>query len=272
MSENPRPRNKHRPGEQYPRIDDAYVFDGTSGLYKRKSNETENARRYDYEGRFRVSVARDWVIVALNVLTLAIVFAYTYYAKRTVEIMKESEERAWVQLGDNDIELTHPPKFDHVTRVGFGMPETNGTGMEVDFPLTINNVGTRIAKRYSVWAELVADTERHPENVPWGEWWKSVCSSASGNMQARGHPLLPGITHTTETAMIFFVPEQSQYIRSVYIVTCVTYREMNGDDHFTAITYCPSTFDEHPVKVLDNPEMFYDLKQTKFWACNHEAD
>jgi hypothetical protein len=279
MSPEPPQRNKHGPNEELNRIGDAYIFDSASGLYKRKSEETEDRRHYDYQGRFRVSVARDWIIVVLNVLTLAVVFAYTYYAKRTVGVMKENADRPWVQIGEDKMSLSKAPEFDHIEEVGFGRPSpVEGTMMEVVFPLPINNVGTRIAKRYSVWADLIVDTERNPHpSAPWGEWWEPTCKTAENNMQGTGvpnrsHPLLPGISNESSEAQIDFIPEQSQYIRTVYIVACVTYREMSGEDHFTAITYCPNVLGGHPVKVLDNPEMFFDLTETRFWACNHEAD
>jgi len=215
--------------------------------------------------------------IALSVLTLAVVFAYTYYEKRAADITKEGEERAWVLIGEDRLTLSDP-KFYHFRQHGFGMPDTDGFGMGVDFPMTVSNVGKKLANRHSVFAELVADTEKLPHwGAPWGEWWEHTCDIAEGNMQGTSEmsentPLLPGTTSKTASAVVDFVPAEPQYIRSVYIVGCVTYREMNGDIHFTAITYCPSTFNRHPTKVLDDPEVFYDRTDTTFWACNHEAD
>ncbi len=266
--------DERQPDKQLPHIDDPFVLDTASGLYKRKSEIGTRGSNYDDAQRdLRVSVRRDWVTVWLAIATLGVVLLYTYYSKRTVDVMKESEERVSIRLGDDKITLNSPPAFIRIRSFDLDHPKgVDGSAMEVNFPLVLENVGNRIATRYSVWSNLIADT-KGPAMAPWGKWWETACQTASGNMHGNSVPILwkplfRGVVHLDETASIDFVPSATQRISEVYIVACVTYRELNGDERFSAVMYCQSDLIGKPKQVLSDPDMFY-APNMKFWACNH---
>jgi hypothetical protein len=274
MSEDERRRNQGNTKRDLPRLDD-YSFDGASGLYKPKSSVTEERGQYDDQGRLRVSVARDRIAIWIASITLAIVAAYTYYSMRTVEVMKEGAERPQVLLGEDSV-TTKPAEFTLVLRGGGGITGLQkGTEMGVAFPLTINNVGKKLATRYSVFGDLIAETQDTDiGNMPVDGWWRQACGYARGNMEGprapSQTPLFPGVIKITAGAGTLF-PDKPQHIRRIFAVSCVAYREINGDEHFTAIMYCSGTGD-HPIKVSRDPDIFFDLGESTLSACQRITD
>src|SRR5450631_872066 len=80
--------NRHPPEKDKSdrNIDDTYVYDSASGLYKPQSHENEEERREKRRGRnsrlpFFANVRRDWLTIFFSAVTLVVVGAYTYYAK-----------------------------------------------------------------------------------------------------------------------------------------------------------------------------------------------
>lgn len=258
--------------------DDSFVFDSNSGFYKPKSCIPEE-RDHDGEGRLRVSVARDNIAIWISSITLAIVAVSTYYSMRSVQVMKAGEERAQIILGDERI-VTKPPEFIPVLQGGGGIKDLRpATTLAISFPLTINNVGKKVAERYSVFGDLIAETQDsgYIPMQPRGAWWKESCDAATGNMEGQGAPsqtpLFPGITKIMGHGSTDFLLKP-QHVRRVFLISCVAYRETSGDEHFSAIMYCPfEAVDPHPIKVFDDPDIFFDEGVfSGFMACGHATD
>jgi hypothetical protein len=104
--------NRHPPEKDKSdrNIDDTYVYDSASGLYKPQSHENEEERREKRRGRnsrlpFFANVRRDWLTIFFSAVTLVVVGAYTYYAKgqwhemiRAANAAKSAAETARLQL------------------------------------------------------------------------------------------------------------------------------------------------------------------------------
>jgi hypothetical protein len=292
MNEETRNDYKRHPKHQLPSIEDAYFLDSASGLYKRKSSEEKDHRTHDHQGRLRVSVARDWIAIAISVTTLAVVLLYTYYAKRTVEVSQEGQQRALIKVGDDEITLTKTPDFSSTGGPRDYPPSAPFSGfvMAVEYPLTIQNTGNVPARRYSVWEQLVLTPDRRPE-IP--NWWGVSCQIAENNMHGGlqyFRPFFPGTLHLpgyaqliTDLASFFnlsfnFSPNTATRLNDWGIVVCVSYEEMNGNVHHTAVMYCAmdGQFDNSSSKRidlkkgLDKPEVWY-APESRFTICDNDS-
>jgi hypothetical protein len=265
-------------------IDRAYVFDEASGLYKPRSDESTKERKAQQDNPdpscgLHVVVARDWVSITLTALTLIIVAAYTYYSAQTVSLMKMSEQRAWVKLGEEELTLATPPDFgpsggpkDYPPT-----PPFSSAWVGVDFPLRIENVGKLPAIEHFTWAELrfdTSDNDWQPYSFP--DWWVNSCQIAENDMGGGlppGHqPLMPGVTNLTETADGFIAGPAKHTLSEVFIIVCTAYRQMDGTINHSAIAYCPSQIEfDNPFRVLQKPEVWY-VPETVYWDCTNHFD
>jgi hypothetical protein len=70
MKCDPTHKNKHHPGGNLPEIDDTYVFDGSSGLYKPKSISEQEQRKgkqhYRIFGTLPVHIRTDWLAFVVS--------------------------------------------------------------------------------------------------------------------------------------------------------------------------------------------------------------
>jgi hypothetical protein len=86
-------QNKYYAHKELRSIDDTYVFDTASGLYKPKSNESEDQRHNEptqivYESPIQVRTGHDWISIVISVLTLVIIAIYT---NETAGILEASQ-------------------------------------------------------------------------------------------------------------------------------------------------------------------------------------
>jgi hypothetical protein len=83
MESYPTRRDEYQPNRDLPKVDDTYVLDGSSGLYKPKSiTEQDQRKGRTYRIHGAIPIRRDWLVIILSVLTLIVVGTYTEYARR----------------------------------------------------------------------------------------------------------------------------------------------------------------------------------------------
>jgi hypothetical protein len=75
-------RDKRYPDQELRNIDDTYVFDSVSGLYKPKTEEGQTQRSANERAPLDVSVRRDRVAIVIAIATFAVVALYTFYARQ----------------------------------------------------------------------------------------------------------------------------------------------------------------------------------------------
>jgi hypothetical protein len=83
MNNDPGQKNKNQPRYELRNIDDTYVFDAASGLYKPKSHESQEKRQNKpthvvYDSPIHVRTGTDWYAAILSALTLLVVSYYTH--------------------------------------------------------------------------------------------------------------------------------------------------------------------------------------------------
>jgi hypothetical protein len=74
--------NKNYPDQELRHVDDTYILDTASGLYKPKSHDTEEHREENptqlvYESPIHVRADREWISIIISVATLVIIAVYT---------------------------------------------------------------------------------------------------------------------------------------------------------------------------------------------------
>ncbi|HEY6768917.1 MAG TPA: hypothetical protein VI386_29535 [Candidatus Sulfotelmatobacter sp.] len=82
MNDRIRRHNQYYANAELRNVDDTYVFDAASGLYKPKSYNRENnseaqTSRVIYDGPIDIRTRRDWFNILLTVLTLLVLVRYT---------------------------------------------------------------------------------------------------------------------------------------------------------------------------------------------------
>jgi hypothetical protein len=83
MNNEPGDKQKHHSRRELRHIDDTYVFDISSGLYKPKAHDGHNDSREnptEILWKDPVPVKRDWVTIVISALTLAFLIIYTHHA------------------------------------------------------------------------------------------------------------------------------------------------------------------------------------------------
>ena len=79
-------RKDKKEGQSHLRpIDDTYVFDQASGLYEPKPiAEQSNRQRHSYRtvGTLPIQIRRDWLVIVISIITLAVIGEYTEFSKR----------------------------------------------------------------------------------------------------------------------------------------------------------------------------------------------
>lgn len=281
-------RQNEDPDSERPltRADDSFVFDAASGLYRHKSHEQDSipkikrqrsvTSRLDRSRSLGPSIARDWISIFLSAATLGAVLLYTYYSKQAVEAMKESEDRAWISIRNDEIDVTEGFSPTDLPQEGKALRYFNAFYMLAGFSLTIENTGHRAARKHLEWADIIPYTERNDVWQPPENWWVSTCSTARGQMSAwtaglgEARPFYPGAIKADHGAWYDFNSAAPQYIKSIWIVACSAYQETNGDYHHTAVLFCPDRRSK-VEKVLDKPEVWYG-RQPRFIACAWEAN
>ena|ERR1700737_3272669 len=86
MNHRPPSDEKSNTNHYLRQVDDTYIFDCASGLYKPKTYRIEEEGREQQRGKksklpFFVDVRRDWFTVTISIATLIVISIYTYYAK-----------------------------------------------------------------------------------------------------------------------------------------------------------------------------------------------
>jgi hypothetical protein len=99
MFRRPPCEDKYNPDRYLRNIDDSYVFDATTGLYKPKTyneqTQSDNKKPGSHP-RFRIFTdpKRDWVAITVGVLTLIVVGLYTHYARKQWQEAHRTAEQA----------------------------------------------------------------------------------------------------------------------------------------------------------------------------------
>src|SRR5882672_10006368 len=147
---------KKRASAYLQRIGDTYLLDSVKGLYRPRADSDE-APVSEVEKR----TPGFWRLFNRYV-PLSISFLALLVAKRTVDVMKEGEPRAWIKIETEKIELAKPLSFYLLGDFGgpgpkdYGMPHPEGTypdsypgiGMETEsFHLDLQNYGSSPAQQ-----------------------------------------------------------------------------------------------------------------------------
>lgn len=82
MDPTPRKGDQKNSAAQLRNVDDTYIFDSASGIYKPKTYEADNKRaQQKTDSPIDIKIRRDWMAFVVAVLTLIVVAGYTYYAQ-----------------------------------------------------------------------------------------------------------------------------------------------------------------------------------------------
>src|SRR6266403_3858865 len=103
MGADPKDNDKRNPKRYLRNIDDTYIFDADTGIYKPRAEETEQERKRQHPGsnpesRFFTNPRTDWrpVLVAtcVSLLTIVLLFFTVRYSRLQYREMRRSAEAA----------------------------------------------------------------------------------------------------------------------------------------------------------------------------------
>jgi hypothetical protein len=310
MNRDPRHKNPYYSDRKLRDIDNAHVFDETSGLYKPKSYASEGSGDHESSAKeekapLAVTVTRDWINVWLSIGTLLVVAAYTFYASREVDLMKNSQQRAWIKIETDTIVLGKPLDIGFVGVVGvppdklippdrgtMPMPEEKypdpypGISLETEkFPIAMQNFGNLPARQTTTLATILAITDKYGGAVwPAGSAWIDYgCERAKFRFETSGvhRPFFPGKLQWDEYAEVVLPPDVHS-IEAYDIVVCIQYQDVYGETsqfhetamHHTAVLYCGgfSYDDKNLIKVPTQTGVLSYTPTLQFKACQADAD
>jgi hypothetical protein len=231
-----------------------------------------------------------WVEIA-GVVLLAIYAGFTiagwWEVKRQVDTMRNTSERAWIKFTEETFTLERPISFGPAGGPQDFLPTLpfSRTSIDVNHTFHLENFGKLPARSYSIWTQPFYMGDGHMDNWTYEVWEQTTCDIARGNLNGMiehepglwGKVMFPGSTAAYSGGYLF-VPNTVHNIEFINIGVCLVYQDVNGDIHHTAVLYCqiePDLLkerDRKPTKMLDQPEVWWKFPETRFEACEADAD
>lgn len=153
-------------------IDDTYVYDSASGLYKPKSADAEARSQDQQHGRsgsspFFVNIRRDWLAIGISFLTLLAVAIYAYYAARQWTEMKKAAEAAKKSADIAACALESNTEALHLTeRAWVGVERVDGDiRLGADEPLNLKVTYINSGRAPALKLHVATETDCEPEKI-----------------------------------------------------------------------------------------------------------
>jgi hypothetical protein len=310
MGRHPRDSEKYHPDNYLRDTEDAYVLDRASGIYQPKSYVGGGGESKNDKGGGKspilVTVTRDRWNIVISVATLLVVAGYTYYAARTVDVLEAGQQRAWVKIETESIDLSGSIEFSLVGDFGIpGQPKDKLAeppsdefypepypGIVLDLasftttpPLSIKlqNFGNSTARQAAITSTFWVQTDISGDwGSPMNSYWMDFAidkAKIGFRFSPDRFPIFPGSLQRDVWTTRVTLPIQTHLIIDYSIVVAVAYEDIGEKLHYTAVIYCgPGAQDAFPFHAVNSPpnlkyspDLWY-LPWTQFHACGAYAD
>jgi hypothetical protein len=228
MNHHPRRQDQYYSRPEFREVDDIYVFDGTSGLYKPHSESSEkqaenHATHVILETPIPVRVGRDWLALFVSVLTLLVLALYTSYTHVQADLATVTTAETLVgvhaardsadtakQVSDNATKSFHVSERPYVTVDNVEFDTALEPDQDIGFSVICDNSGRSPALKVSYVTTAFLDNKRIGEPV----------AHEGATVIASGHPTKnhfimnfssPDITHIKASDNAFKIQGEIKY-------------------------------------------------------------